>query len=81
MRFPLEALDRKSASGAISRRGWQADDCVNELAYFKYVEFPLQHRSVWIALTTAKFVDSPLKRAELGKSQEISRVRGDHRDP
>ena len=32
------ALDRKSASGAISRRGWQADGCLNELAYSQYVE-------------------------------------------
>src|SRR6266403_825720 len=34
-------------------------------------------RSVWIALAAAKIVDFPLKRTELGKSQEISCVRGD----
>src|SRR5882724_3715979 len=43
--------------------------------------FSLRHRSVWIALAAAKIVDFPLKRTELGKSQEISRVRSDHSDP
>ena len=41
MQFPSKALaklDRESAS-PISRRGWQADGCLNELAYFQYVEF------------------------------------------
>src|SRR5436189_2377729 len=38
VRFPPKALDRESASGPISRRGWQADGCLNELAYFQYVE-------------------------------------------
>jgi len=36
---------------------------------------------VWIALAAAKIVDFALKRTELGKSQEISRVHGDHSDP
>ncbi len=26
-------------SGPISRRGWQADGCLNELSYFQYMEF------------------------------------------
>jgi hypothetical protein len=39
VRFSPKALDRESASGPISRRGWQADGTLNELAYFQYVEF------------------------------------------
>jgi hypothetical protein len=39
MRFPPKALDRESAWGPMSRRGWQTDGCLNELAYFQYVEF------------------------------------------
>jgi hypothetical protein len=31
---PPKALDWESASGPISGRGWQADGCLNELAYF-----------------------------------------------
>jgi len=37
--------------------------------------------SVWIVSAAPKIVDLPLKRTELGKSQEISCVRGDHSDP
>ena len=28
------ALDRESTSGPISRRGWQAEGCLSELAHF-----------------------------------------------
>jgi hypothetical protein len=32
--IPPKALDRESASGPISRRGWQADGCLNEFRHF-----------------------------------------------
>ena len=28
----------RGASGPISRRGWQDDGCLNEIAYFQYVK-------------------------------------------
>src|SRR5260370_20310226 len=79
----LVSIDQESASGPISRRGWQGGCCLNELAYFQYVEFlcTTAPDPMWIALAAAKLVDFPLKRMELSKSHEIPRVRGDHSDP
>ena len=51
------------------------------LFFNRWNSFSLLHRSAWIALAAAKIVDFPLKRTKLGKSQKISRVRGDHSDP
>jgi len=34
--IPPNALDRESASDPISRRGWQADGRLNELAHFHF---------------------------------------------
>lgn len=82
LRCAPDRLDRESASGPISRHGWQAHGALNEIAYFQYVESILTTApECRTALAAAKIVDLPLKRTELSKSHEIPRVRGDHSDP
>jgi hypothetical protein len=76
-----EALDRKSAAGAISWPGWQANGCLSELAYFQYLESLLTTAPKRVDSVSGSEIRGPSieKDGTLKVAGNLER-RGDHSD-